>query len=113
MRMVKAIAESNMVDSLPSRPLQRSEIEQLENSESLDGVFPVYDEEGGNLAYALVMANKSTLSALAISEDGDWNIVKKADVGDTDHGLHLNDADILDELQDLAARSIGHSSTSQ
>lgn len=113
MCIIEAIAETNMVDSLPSRPLQRSEIEQLENSGSLDGVFPVYDERGGDLAYAAVLANNGTLSAIAISENGDWNVVEKADVGNTDNGLHMSDADILQELQDLAARSIGHSSTSK
>lgn len=96
-----------VLDSLPDRPLSRSEVDSLDGSDSIQGNFPVYGQrpELQDTAIALVLVINGTAYALAYT-DG-WETVETRDVDADEHGLSFDEQDTLTELQNAAAREAG------
>lgn len=89
-----------VVDSLPDRPLQRSEVDALESSDSIHATFPVYGErpEMRDTAYGVVIVTNRT--AHAVVYDGDeWAKLDSEPVDTRTDGIAWDDRDTIDELQ--------------
>jgi len=100
-----------LTDLLPNRPLQRAEVDALDDSEKIIGNFPVYLEEVSRFAIALVVVIDATAHALSYDVDGEgWELVESREL---DHpvagGVHAADMDLIEELQSTASQHAGAS----
>ena len=101
----------SLSDLLPDRPLQESEVDALDDSETILGNFPVYLEELPGFAIGIVLVVDTTAHALSYDVEGEgWEVV---DSRDLDHpvagGVHVADMDIIEELQSTASQHAGAS----
>jgi hypothetical protein len=90
-----------VVDSLPNRPLSRSEVDSLGEHEKVDGIFPIYGEreEFWDTAFGFVIKLGTEAIALAY-RDEQWNRLETREVGDGPGGMPFDDMDALEALQD-------------
>jgi len=100
-----------LTDLLPDRPLQESEVDSLDDSETIVGNFPVYLEELPGFAIGLVLVIDTTAHALSYDVEGEgWEVVESREL---DHpvegGVHPADMDLIEELQSVAAQHAGAS----
>lgn len=97
-----------IIDSLPSRPLNRAEVDSFDDSEKVQGSFPVYGQEDRNIAYGLVVVANDVAHALSFTEDGEWERVEKRELQkSTVGGVHVDDMDTIQDLQSRAAKHAG------
>lgn len=99
-----------MLNSLPERPLHRSEIDKLNENARVDIVSPVYSNEkgtdGGDIAAAIVLAYNGTMNALAFKQSG-WEIIEKSNYGGMDvEGLPFEATDEIQRMQDVAMNAV-------
>ena len=100
-----------LTDLLPDRPLQRSEVDALDDSETIVGNFPVYLEEASRFAIALVVVIDNTAHALSYDVDAaGWELIESRElVHPVDGGVHAADMDLIEELQSTASQHAGAS----
>lgn len=100
------------LESLPNRPLSRSEVDELSDREALNGIFPVYGdrEEKRDTCYAFVLVLGTT--AYAVSYTGrfaGWEVATAEPIDADDRGISLEAMDSLDRLLDVAIQyGFGH-----
>ena len=99
-----------MIESLPSRPLKRSEIEELENYDGIDLITPIYADEpgmpGNDLTPAFVLAIKGTMKAIALTRDG-WEVVEESEYPETPgEGLQMDAYDEMERLEQEATDAV-------
>lgn len=98
----------SLFDTLPDRPLKRSEVDQLEAAGSVQGVFPVYGQIEPNTAHGIVILMNGTLRAWAY--DDEWIEIDEREIDDPAGGvggIPFSETDTLEELQDAIAERIG------
>ena len=100
-----------LTDLLPDRPLQRSEVDALDDSETIVGNFPVYLQEASGFAIALVVVIDATAHALSYDVDGEgWELVESRELAHpVAGGVHANDMGLIEELQSTASQHAGAS----
>ena len=100
-----------LTDLLPDRPLQESEVDALDDSETILGNFPVYLEELPGFAIGIVLVIDTTAYALSYDVEGEgWEVVESREL---DHpvegGVHVEDMEIIETLQSVASQHAGAS----
>ncbi len=98
-------------DLLPDRPLQESEVDSLDDSETIVGNFPVYLEELPGFAIGLVLVIDATAHALSydVDETG-WRLIESRELEHpVDGGVHVEDMTLIEELQSVASQHAGAS----
>ena len=100
-----------LTDLLPDRPLQESEVDALDDSETIVGNFPVYLEEASRFAIALVVVIDNTAHALSYDvDDTGWELIESRELDHpVDGGVHAADLDLIEELQSRASQHAGAS----
>jgi len=100
-----------LLEVLPDRPLQRSEVDSLDDSDRIVGNFPVYLEQASDFAIGLVVATGGTAYALSYSVDTEgWELVAQRDLKHHDvGGVHVDDMESIKELQSTASQHAGAS----
>ena len=94
-----------LFDSLPDRPLKRSEIDQLEGTRAVSGVFPIYDELNPNTAHGLAIVLNGTLYAWAYA--GEWVELDETEVDASGPGVPFDSWDTVKEFQAKIADAVG------
>jgi hypothetical protein len=94
-----------LLESLPSRPLTREEVDSLDDADSIHGAFPVYGERNRlrDTAYALILVIDGVAHALAWGDDG-WTVVTRREIDADEHGVSFDEHETIRELQKEAAR---------
>ena len=94
-------------DVLPDRPLKRTEVDALGESDRIYGIFPVYGDRPSrrDSAYAVVLSTESGTTSLAYA-GGAWETVEQRDLDADEHGLSFSDQDELEEMQKIAAARV-------
>lgn len=90
-----------LFDSLPDRPIKRDEIEQLQNSDVVQGVYPVYGELKPNTAFGLVILMNGKIRAWAYEDE--WVEINEKEIDDPHEGrggLPISEQDTLQQFQD-------------
>ena len=100
-----------LTDLLPDRPLQESEVDALDDSDKIVGNFPVYLEEVSQFAIGIVLVIDATAYALSYDVEGEgWELIESRDlVHPVDGGVHIDDMDLIEELQSTASQHAGAS----
>lgn len=93
-----------LFDTLPDRPMQRSQIDRLEKTKAVHGIFPVYDDMNPNTAHGLVILLNNTLRAWAY--DGEWVELDTKEIENPEGGLPWDEQETLQEFQNLIAEEI-------
>jgi len=98
-------------DLLPDRPLQESEVDALDDSDTIVGNFPVYLEELPGFAIGVVLVVDTTAHALSYDVDGDgWEVVESRELDHpVDGGVHPADMELIETLQSVASQHAGAS----
>jgi len=101
----------SIVEMLPDRPLQESEVDAFDDSEKIVGNFPVYLEELSQFAIGLVLVIDGTAYALSYDVDGTgWELIESRPLDQpADGGVHPEEMGLIEELQSMAARHAGAS----
>ncbi|ATW88457.1 hypothetical protein halTADL_1702 [Halohasta litchfieldiae] len=100
-----------LTDLLPDRPLQQSEVDALDDSEKIVGNFPVYLEQASRFAIGLVLVVGDTAHALSYDVEGEgWELIETCALDHpVDGGVHVDDMDLIEELQSTASQHAGAS----
>jgi len=100
-----------LTDLLPDRPLQESEVDALDDSDKIVGNFPVYLEEVSQFAIGIVLVIDATAYALSYDVDSEgWELIESRDLDHpVDGGVHVDDMDLIEELQSTASQHAGAS----
>ncbi|MFA9428536.1 hypothetical protein [Natronorubrum sp. A-ect3] len=94
-----------LFESLPDKQLKRSQIDKLEKMDSVQGVFPVYDDMDSDTAHGLVILLNGNLRAWAY--DGEWVELHQKEIENPVGGLPFDEQDTLEEFQNEIADRIG------
>lgn len=88
--------------SLPDRPLRRTEIDDLGETETIDGIYPIYGERSENrdTAIGAVILINATAHALAYTHQDGWTRVDKRDTSGSHGGIHIEETNKIEELWD-------------
>ncbi|WP_132060230.1 hypothetical protein [Halorussus amylolyticus] len=93
-----------IVNSLPARPLLRSEVDSLGEHDRVRGIYPIYGErpELRDAAIVLVVVVGGDAIGLGYRPDAEtWERFDTLDVGDDGtKGIHFDDMDRVQALQD-------------
>jgi len=100
-----------LTELLPDRPLQQSEVDSLDDSDRIVGNFPVYLEEASQFAIGLVVVVGTTAHALSYDVEGEgWELIESRELEyPVDGGVHVDDMDLIEELQSTASQHSGAS----
>ncbi|WP_430638982.1 hypothetical protein [Haloferax volcanii] len=96
-----------ILNSLPPRPLRRSEVDSLDSSDAILGNFPVYGEVKPDTCYALVLVTGSTAKSIAYTGDG-WEVLDEREVSTNPEvkGIPFDQQQIVSEMQEEAAEHV-------
>lgn len=74
-----------LFDSLPGRPLQRSQIERLERTDAVNATHAIYSNQQQDTAYGLVILLNGTLRAWAYSDTNEcWRELETKELEEPD-----------------------------
>ena len=93
------------VKSLPSRPVRRDEVDQLDSFGAIDCVFPVYGETPSRRdeAYGLVLGSDGVLYAVVFEGEKWVDAGSESLDGGTEHGVSVDEQDAIKRAQQMCA----------
>lgn len=99
----------SVVNSLPDRPLTRTEVDSLGDHEKVDGIFPIYGEREAFRDTAFGVVIKLGTEAIAVGyRNEQWERIETSEVSDGPGGIPFDEMDVLEGLQDEIIAYIDH-----